>query len=235
MSYCVNCGVELAPSEKNCPLCSVPVLNPVSPWQEPSVRPYPRQLEKIMRRIDRRYGATLATLLLFLPVVLAVISNMIIDRAITWSAYVVGAGVCLFFWGLFPLSLRKPKILLLVGIDVLVTLLYLGLINYMSGSSAWFWPLALPLTLIAGLLAFLVLFCHRTKQIRGLYKVAAVLVLLGAAAVAVEFILNRFNTGGFHLFWSWFVLIPCIILGIIFILLEKRQKLKDEILRRLFI
>ena len=28
MSYCVNCGVELAPSEKNCPLCGTPVINP---------------------------------------------------------------------------------------------------------------------------------------------------------------------------------------------------------------
>ena len=28
MSYCVHCGVELAPSERDCPLCGTAVLNP---------------------------------------------------------------------------------------------------------------------------------------------------------------------------------------------------------------
>ena len=28
MSYCVNCGVELEPSLKKCPLCNTPVINP---------------------------------------------------------------------------------------------------------------------------------------------------------------------------------------------------------------
>ena len=28
MSYCVNCGVELDASAKECPLCNTPVLNP---------------------------------------------------------------------------------------------------------------------------------------------------------------------------------------------------------------
>ena len=28
MSYCVNCGVKLAKSEKKCPLCNTKVINP---------------------------------------------------------------------------------------------------------------------------------------------------------------------------------------------------------------
>ena len=31
MSYCVNCGVELSPSERRCPLCGTEVMNPRSP------------------------------------------------------------------------------------------------------------------------------------------------------------------------------------------------------------
>jgi len=41
MSYCVHCGVELAPSEESCPLCKTPVLDPNQPWSEPEERPYP--------------------------------------------------------------------------------------------------------------------------------------------------------------------------------------------------
>ena len=28
MSYCVNCGVELDASSRECPLCNTPVINP---------------------------------------------------------------------------------------------------------------------------------------------------------------------------------------------------------------
>ena len=31
MSYCVNCGVELGPGARECPLCRTPVVNPVCP------------------------------------------------------------------------------------------------------------------------------------------------------------------------------------------------------------
>ncbi len=36
MSYCVHCGVKLAPSEARCPLCQTPVVDPVTPY-DPSV------------------------------------------------------------------------------------------------------------------------------------------------------------------------------------------------------
>ena len=31
MSYCVNCGVELDPTARTCPLCQTPVVNPRQP------------------------------------------------------------------------------------------------------------------------------------------------------------------------------------------------------------
>ena len=43
MSYCVNCGVELDPSLKSCPLCHTPVINPNELKKEETVYPYPTQ------------------------------------------------------------------------------------------------------------------------------------------------------------------------------------------------
>ena len=59
MSYCVNCGVELSPSEKTCPLCSVEVVNPRQPYDEKAVRPYPRRLDPINARIYAAGGLAL--------------------------------------------------------------------------------------------------------------------------------------------------------------------------------
>ena len=42
MSYCVHCGVELADSEKRCPLCHTRVVDPASPDAGQGRPPYPR-------------------------------------------------------------------------------------------------------------------------------------------------------------------------------------------------
>ena len=36
MSYCVNCGVELDASSRECPLCNTPVINPRERLQQGS-------------------------------------------------------------------------------------------------------------------------------------------------------------------------------------------------------
>ncbi len=91
MSYCVHCGVELAPSEESCPLCKTPVLDPNQPWSEPEERPYPERLEVVPTKIDHRYGAKLASLFLLIPMAAVLFSDLILDQHMTWSAYVLGA------------------------------------------------------------------------------------------------------------------------------------------------
>lgn len=41
MSYCVNCGVELEASLRECPLCHTPVINPMEAGKDKPPSPYP--------------------------------------------------------------------------------------------------------------------------------------------------------------------------------------------------
>ena len=53
MSYCVNCGVELEASLKECPLCHTPVINPNQIGQPTPPSPYPMnkgQVEVVKRK-----------------------------------------------------------------------------------------------------------------------------------------------------------------------------------------
>ena len=53
MSYCVNCGVELCDSAKECPLCNTPVINPRKPGQGQGISPFPEekgQVETVKRK-----------------------------------------------------------------------------------------------------------------------------------------------------------------------------------------
>ena len=97
MSYCVNCGVELADSETRCPLCGVEVVTPVKPWVEPKTPPYPERLERIMSRIDRRFFAGLLGVILLIPVCITLLIDLLANNGVTWSAYVVG-GITVFFF-----------------------------------------------------------------------------------------------------------------------------------------
>ena len=87
MSYCVNCGVELADSEKRCPLCDTEVINPRKPWREPEDFPYPRHLEPVRERANRVFFASVASLILCVPAavtLLVLIYQYLASLGVSW-------------------------------------------------------------------------------------------------------------------------------------------------------
>ena len=54
MSYCVNCGVELEASLKECPLCNTPVINPKQPHPVTGSGPYPSSKGQV--EVVKRFG-----------------------------------------------------------------------------------------------------------------------------------------------------------------------------------
>ena len=235
MSYCVNCGVELVPSEKTCPLCSTPVINPSATQPEAFSMPYPKRVERIIGRIDRRYGAALGSLVLLIPALITMISDLMINREFTWSPYVMGGLIVSFVFILVPWFILKPRLYLFVFFDVISVLFYLAYISGVTSDFAWFLPLALPLTLTCGAFSAGVIFAGTTKRLRGLYRPALMLFMLGAASIAMELFIELYAFGAFVLSWSLIVLAPTVVIAFMLILIERRQNLKDRIRRRLFI
>ena len=52
MSYCVNCGVELDATLKDCPLCNTPVINPRELKEAQKRTPFP--VEKVPVEMVKR-------------------------------------------------------------------------------------------------------------------------------------------------------------------------------------
>ena len=75
MSYCVNCGVELAETEKKCPLCDTEVINPHSPWKEPEDPPFPTNYE-VAKPVNRGKVATFIAILLLIPILLLCLATL---------------------------------------------------------------------------------------------------------------------------------------------------------------
>lgn len=234
MSYCVNCGVELAESEKHCPLCSVEVQNPKMPWQEPVERPYPRYLETLMDRIDRRYFATLAGLILLIPILLTIIFDLLGGDGLSWSAYIVGAMALIFVIGVLPFYFKRRHTVIFISADCLAVLLYLLFIERMNGGQ-WFVGIGMPITVAASVCVIvLALLFTKKEHASFLVRAASVLIAAGVFVVCVEVILSLNQMRQVELNWSLYAFIPCVILSIVTSVLEQRKNLKEEIRRRLF-
>ncbi len=234
MSYCVNCGVELAPSEKNCPLCDVEVLNPKDPWRDPETYPYPHRVDKVVTHVERKFGVWLASLFLLIPSIVTLIINLMTDFRISWSAYVIGSCMVVFVLVLFPLLFKKPIPLLFLGLDYAMVLLFLWSLNYYSETATWFVPLALPIATSVFAVAGIIVFMLRLKDYPLLFKAAAILASFGILCVAINVTLDAHHGLPLAPDWSLIALAPCLIISVMLIFTERHQKIKDSIRRRLF-
>lgn len=233
MSYCVNCGVELADSEKYCPLCHVEVQNPKKPWTEPSEHPYPRQLDTILKKVDRRYFATLTALLLSIPCVITMLLDLVSGGRLTWSAYVIGAVALIYVCVLLPLYFKNYHTVMFLSADCAAVLLYLLFIERANGGT-WFLSIGMPVTAAASvcLIALALLFTETRGSV--LVRTGAVLIAAGLFAACTEVVIRLHADGAVRLGWSWYVLTPCAVLGAAALVLEHRKNFKERIRRRLF-
>lgn len=236
MSYCVNCGVELAASEEKCPLCGVPVINPAEPKKDNVPHPYPQHLETLQSRIDRRYAAGLIALILLIPVAVCLFTDAITGGGLSWSAYVSGACAMLFVWGVFPFLFKKqPKLVWCLLIDGAAALLYLLLIEYLVDGD-WFLRLAMPISLAATLLlSGLSLLLPANKRLGVLLRTGFSLIAIGIFVVLVELFIDSYTASITVSWWSAYAFIPCVVLGCICFLLNRRTQFKEQIRRRFFI
>ena len=234
MPYCVHCGVEMAPSEKSCPLCQTLVQDPACPWTPPESMPYPERVEEVFKHIDLRYGRSLAVLVLLIPALVVLAVNLLSSGSITWSLYVIGALVCVYCWFLVPLFYRFRRPYAYIAIDFITLTLYLLLIARMTGGRAWYMGIALPVLAAMVILVQLVILAIRRLEWQPLERAAVVCLLVAGFLVAIDAIADLY-TGQVFLNWSVYAGLPLLVLAGVFLVLEKKRGLKDAIKKRLFV
>ena len=102
MSYCVNCGVKLAKSEKKCPLCNTKIINP-NIVKEEYVPAYASQIEKF-NSINIKFIAKLSITVFLLLAAITMLCDLIITKSISWSLYVLFAIVYIITHFIFAFS-----------------------------------------------------------------------------------------------------------------------------------
>lgn len=235
MSYCVNCGVELEKTLRQCPLCGVEVINPAEPHDPMLPRPYSTRIVRIQKRLERRYLAWIITILIALAGTVCVMADLVYSDSgrMTWSLYVVSSLVLAWVLVLLPLLHTGLHPVIAVLLDVCTLLTFLYLVNIADTSQDWYMTLAMPQVLLVGLLALFDVLLWRSKHIYGWQRYGIIVMSIGLAMMGLETLLDLYNDMHVSLDWSWFVIIPAFALGLILFLLERKREVKDEILKRL--
>jgi hypothetical protein len=234
LSFCVNCGVRLAPSERQCPLCDVFVNNPVSPWTESAERPYPRRVETIIKKnVDAKFTVVIISISLIIPAIIPMLTDLFITGGITWSRYVLGALFCLFVFIPLPLMFKRPNKYLFWLLDTLSIAGYVFLIYSSSNSRGWYFSLALPI-IVSVALGVLITMIITGSSISSLKKAAAISAIIGLVSVSIDLVINFYLNSASPVHWSVFVVSPLLVFSLIFHVIDRKVKLKEELRKRLF-
>lgn len=227
MSYCVNCGVELEKTQKRCPLCSTPVINPNETEITAEIPPYPSDnVVGVVRKL-RRMAALLISIILFVPFLLCPLCDLLITGRLTWSMYTMLSIELGWIYIVPPILLRHNAILKCAWIDYFSTIIFLYCINMIfAPKSNWAFEIAFPI--LSYIMAVVLIYAALTRRfnISVVVYVAMGLIFVAIMSLFVEYIINSYNniSGGFV--WAVPVMISCLGVALILIVVSKMTKLK---------
>ncbi len=116
MSYCVQCGVELDPSLKTCPLCDTIVINPSSPAAEDNPSPYPHRRGH-EEAVNRKDLGILMSIILTASSLGCALLNLLTFKGSLWSVGIIGICINLYVWMIPAFLNTKLPIYLFILFD----------------------------------------------------------------------------------------------------------------------
>lgn len=232
MSYCVNCGVELDGSLKECPLCNTVVINPKEIPYTQKTSPFPKEKEQV-EMLKRKDVGILVSIILVVTAVTCGCLNYFVFSGNYWSVTIIGA--CILLWAiLFPVIIyQKLNIYFALLFDGAAMVLYLYLITLLTNSNKWFFGLGIPIVILVTALLEAYTLCtrHLPKSIltTALYSITAI----GILCVGLEFLIDCFLYGRITFRWSAIVATVCVIIDGAIITLLSMRRLRNAVRKRL--
>lgn len=233
MSYCVNCGVELTESAKKCPLCDTAVINPNAVNTENSAPAFPERIE-LPKVTKNRYSAIIISIIMLIPNIVCVLTNLLLAPQTPWSIYVVSSSAMAWFLFVLPFIMKRKRQYLTILIDTIATAAYIFIFYYYnSEQTGWFWRLALPI--VVGIFAIIAILTAYFSKKRTLTKtLIAVFSALTAVNVLVCAVINLYSFSAIATYVTMILGVSCLIFLLFFVAAEKNDKLKSWLSRKFF-
>ena len=233
MSYCVNCGVELAEYIKVCPLCSTEVLNPKKPHDPDSTPPYPNE-SIVSKHISLKLILGVLALIFLLPVVICVFADISTDRTMEWSSYVIASLLALYTIIATTLTVHKESLVLEQIFDYMAAILLLVYIeNQCDGD--WFLKVSLPIISGIAIATLSITFIYKLSAKRPLTIIAASLYFSGLICVICEVVFDYYLCNRLDINWSIYPFISVVIIGSVILFIDNNKYIKRRLEKKFFI
>ena len=228
--YCVQCGVRLADTEKQCPLCGTAVYHP--DIQRPEARPlYPaNRIPKLPMRSKTLNGAII--ILFLIPALISLVLDLQTDGKGTWVGYVAGALAVLYVALGLPLWFRNPNPVIFVPCTFVTVAGYLLFIDLVTAGN-WFMTFAFPVVgSLCLIVTAVVTLLHYLKK-GHLYVWGGATIAMGGFTLLLEFLLSITFELRF-IGWSLYPLIALMAVGVLLIYLAINRSAREMMERKLF-
>lgn len=231
--YCINCGVELADSEKKCPLCGLTVYHPELPLPEGDARTFPRN-GKPAEKVSRKGVLFVVTILFLIPILLVMVCDLTINSYITWSGYVVGGLLLGYISLVLPAWFRRPNPVIFVPISFLAVALYVLYVDVVN-AGGWYLTFALPVIASIGAVTVTVVTLLRYVRRGLLYIYGGAMLAGGGIMVMMDFLINYTFKTGRCILWSIYPLIVFTVIGVLLLIIAICRPLRESLHKKFFI
>ena len=228
--YCVKCGVRLADTERQCPLCHTVVYHPEI--AQPVTLPLypPKRMPKV--HSGRKALSGVIIFLFLFPMILSFVFDLHMDGKLDWFGYAAGAFVVGYVALALPLWFRRPNPVIFVPCNFAAIALYLLYIDLVT-EGRWFLGFALPIIVALAAIICSVVTLLRYVGRGKLYIFGGAVMLLGALGVLVELLLETTFQVSF-IGWSIYPLVVLCLLGGLLIYLAINKTAREMMERKLF-
>ncbi len=231
--YCVKCGVELADSEKNCPLCGTAVICPDGLERTVKDSPYPPHPGKIIEGISKLGFLFILSFAFVIPIMICLLTDIKVNGQLEWSGYVLFSLLLLYVALVLPWWFRRPNPVIFVPIVFLATSILLLYINLKTGGD-WFLPFALPVVGITALLCTAVVTLTRYTKGGTPFIFGGATIAFGLFSILIEFL--SCISFGIEKMWRWslYPAFSLFIIGMFFIIVGICKPLRRALRKKLF-
>ena len=225
MALCKNCNVIVEDYLTKCPLCK-------SKLKDSTIEdsPYNKEIENFSKRVNIIYFTKLTIKLLLLSTLITMICNIIINKELSWSLYVLFSSIYICSYYIFIIS---KNLKLSLTINCLSLELLLGAIAYLSNSLNWFIYLVGPFILL--FYGFVLLNIFLAKLTNILRNFSYYLMYITITLFLINILINIYNNTKPLLTWSIYSNIPLLIITFILFGLSFNKKIQNEFEKRFFI
>lgn len=221
---CKNCKVEIAPYLDRCPLCNLEIE------KQSDNHTYNNVVETFSSKLNIIYFSRLIMKILLLSSIICLILNLIINKKVSWSLYVISSSIYIFSFYTY-LVLNSKKLSLILNMIALELLLFI--ISYLTHDISWFIFIVGPV--ILEVLGFVLLNIYLSKYRNILRNMSCLVLYISLVLNIIDGLLIVYKMHTFYLTWSIYSTYPLIIISVILMFLSFNKKISEEIEKRFFI